>query len=302
MDISVIICTYNRAGRLGATLASLGGQETYPGLKWEILVVDNNSTDATREVVDAFRAGSGLNVRYVFEPRQGKSFALNAGIHEAQGDVLAFTDDDVDFDPQWMLSLRSALADAGCVAAAGKIVPVWSNPVPSWFELDGQQAVGHFDIGEEPRETNYAHGANAAYLRKAFEKYGGFRADLGPDGSSAAGYEDDEFGRRLTRNGEKIIYAPRAVVYHPVEPHKLAKSYFRKWHYQIGRSMMWARIWPEETILYAGIPRYLFRALAENGLLCWVTFDEKKRFRRECLALGAAGGILEGCRMLLKKH
>ncbi|MGH9344896.1 MAG: glycosyltransferase [Terriglobia bacterium] len=301
MDISVIICTYNRAAHLKITLASVLSLDAPPALKWEILIVDNNSTDSTRDVVEEFAASSGLNTRYIFEPQQGKSFALNAGIKEAKGNIVAFTDDDVTLDPKWMLSLKEALDEWGCIGAAGKIVPVWNDPVPPWFEMEGQQAVGHFDMGDAPKETNYAHGANAAFRREAFEKYGLFRVDLGPDGKAAAGYEDDEFGHRLTRLGEKIMYAPGAIVYHPVETHKLNKAYFRKWFYDIGGTMMWARIWPQETVLYFGIPRYLFRALVENTLKYPFVFDQKRRFRRECLARSAAGGILEGCRVLWTK-
>lgn len=301
MDISVVICTYNRAALLKTTLASLRELAAPPALKWEILIADNNSTDSTRKVVEEFATASGLNTRYIFEPRQGKSFALNAAIKETKGNIVAFTDDDVTFDPQWMLGLKKALDEWSCIAAAGKIVPVWNDPVPPWLEMEGQQAVGHFDLGDAPKETNFAHGANAAFKRDAFEKYGPFRADLGPDGKSAAGYEDDEFGRRLTSHGEKIMYAPGAVVYHPVEPHKLNKAYFRKWFYNIGRASMWARIWPEETVLYFGIPRYLFRAALENSLLCPLTLNPKRRFRRECLARSAAGGILEGFRMFWAK-
>lgn len=300
MDISVIICTYNRAGILRATLAGLAALAAPP--QWEILVVDNNSTDGTRAAVEEFASASGLAVRYLFEPQQGKSFALNTGIRESQGKILAFTDDDVAFDAGWMLALKMIIEEEGCMGAAGKIVPVWDRPAPDWFELEGQQAVGHFDLGQAPREINFAHGANAAFRKEAFEKYGGFRADLGPDGKSAAGYEDDEFGRRLIAHGEKIMYAPRAVVYHPVEPHKLTKAYFRRWFYNIGRAAMWARIWPEETRLYFGIPRYLFRAAAENALLCPFTRDAKRRFRRECLARSAMGGILEGCRLIWTKR
>ncbi|MGH9354142.1 MAG: glycosyltransferase, partial [Terriglobia bacterium] len=301
MDISVVVCTYNRAASLKITLSSLRALEAPSSLKWEILMVDNNSTDSTRDVIEEFANTSGLNVRYIFEPQQGRSFALNAGIREAKGEIVAFTDDDVTFDPQWMLSLKQALDEWGCIAAAGKIVPVWNDPVPSWFQLEGQQAVGHFDMGETPKGTNYAHGANGAFRREAFEKYGTFQTGVSVDGKLLGGYEDDEFGHRLTSRGEKIMYVPGAIVYHPVETHKLNKAYFRKWFFDIGRTMMWARIWPRETVLYSGIPRYLFRALAENILLYPFTFDEKRRFRRECLARSAAGGILEGCRMIWTK-
>lgn len=301
MDISVVVCTYNRAASLATTLSSLRALEAPPPLMWELLLVDNNSKDSTRSVIEEFAAASGLNVRYVFEPRQGRSFALNRGIQEAKGEIITFTDDDVTFDPKWLVSLKRALDESGCIAAGGRIVPVWNDPVPSWLQMEGQQAVLHLDLGKEPQELNYAIGANSAFRREAFEKYGLFQVGLSVDGKSVAGYEDDEYGHRLTNAGEKIMYVPGAVVYHPVAPRRLTKAYFRKWFYDTGRMMMWARIWPRETILYFGIPRFLFRALVENLLKWPLTLDEKQRFRRECLARRAAGGILEGYRLLWAK-
>ncbi|MGH9468886.1 MAG: glycosyltransferase [Terriglobia bacterium] len=302
MDITLIICTFNRAASLETTLGSIQNLALPASLRWEILVVDNNSTDSTREVVEQFAAASGLNVLYLFEKRQGKSYALNTGIREARGGIIAFADDDVTFDRNWLVSLKQALDGWGCIGVGGKIIPVWSHAAPPWLQMDGQQAVGHFDIGEKPREINFAHGANGAFKRESFEKYGLFQVETGPDGKARGGYEDDEFGARLNRHGEKIMYAPAAVVYHPVEPEKLNKAYFRKWFYDTGRAMMWARIWPPETVLYFGIPRFLFGALVQNSVKWPFTLDEKRRFRRECQAWRAAGGILEGGRMLLGKR
>lgn len=298
MDITVIICTFNRASVLNTTLSSLRSLQVPTSLEWELLVIDNNSSDSTREVVDNFAAASGLNVRYVFEKRQGKSYALNTGIGAASGNIVAFADDDVAFHPEWLINLTKTLEDYDCIAVGGRIVPVWNAPVPAWLQMEGQQAIGHFDLGEKHQEIDYAHGANGAFKRKAFEKYGLFQVETGPDGKLRGGHEDDEFGARLRRQGERIMYAPRAIVYHPVETEKLNKRYFRKWFYDTGRTMMWARIWPRETVLYFGIPRFLFAALVRNCLQWPLTTDQKRRFRRECQAWRAAGGILEGCRML----
>ncbi|MGH9327872.1 MAG: glycosyltransferase [Terriglobia bacterium] len=297
MDISVVICTYNRAASLEVTLSSLRHLEAPPSLTWEILIVDNNSADSTRSVIESFRASSGLNVRYVFELQQGRSFALNRGINEAKGEIIAFTDDDVTLDPKWLVGLKQAFDEWGSIAAGGRIIPVWNDPVPSWLQMEGQQAVLHLDLGDEPRELNFAIGANSAFRREAFLKYGVFQAGVSVDGKSAAGYEDDEYGHRLTRAGEKIMYVPGAVVYHPVASHRLTKAYFRKWFYDCGRTMMWARIWPQETVLYFGIPRFLFRAFVENSVKWPFMRDQKRRFRCECLARRAVGGIREGCRM-----
>src|ERR1700730_5420887 len=102
MDVSVIICTYNRAESLRRTLAALQSQRTAPGLTWELVLVDNNSNDRTREVVEAFKASSDISTVYVFEGRQGKSIAQNTGLDVAVGELLAFTDDDCRPEPTWI--------------------------------------------------------------------------------------------------------------------------------------------------------------------------------------------------------
>jgi len=297
MDLSVIIATFNRSAVLKQTLASLESMTVPSSVRWELLVADNNSSDDTRAVVQEFGQHALMEVRYLFVAQQGKSFALNAAIQQARGEIIAFTDDDVTFDPKWLINLKRGLDEWGCMAVGGKIIPVWNGPLPSWFQWEGQQAVVHLDLGERPKELNFAIGANAAFRREAFEKYGLFETKVGVSAESAASYEDDEFGHRLIRAGEKIMYVPEAIVYHPVAPHRLTKAYFRRWFRDSGRMMIKARIWPENSVLYAGIPRYLFRELIENLFKWPVTFDEKLRFRRELLVRRATGGMLEGLRM-----
>ena len=91
MDVSVVVCTYNRAGLLARALTALQGQRTTPGLSWELVVVDNASTDRAKDVIEAAKVASDVPIVYVFEGRQGKGFALNSGVDAARGDILAFT-------------------------------------------------------------------------------------------------------------------------------------------------------------------------------------------------------------------
>src|SRR5688500_504515 len=102
MDASVLICTYNRARLLEATLASLAAMRVPPDLHWDVIVVDNNSTDGTRAVIESHVHAFPVALRYVFEPRQGKSHALNSGAAASAAEVIAFTDDDVRIDPDWL--------------------------------------------------------------------------------------------------------------------------------------------------------------------------------------------------------
>src|SRR5579862_5854161 len=105
MDITVILCTYNRCDSLRKTLSSVAASGVPDNVTWEILVVDNNSKDRTRETVEDFCRAYPNRFRYLFEPCQGKSYALNAGISNSMGNILVFTDDDVTFEPTWLWNL-----------------------------------------------------------------------------------------------------------------------------------------------------------------------------------------------------
>ena len=130
MFISVVLCTYNGSDGLGKTLASLRNQSVPEGLSWELILVDNNSTDNTRNILEEFVQNSGLQVHYLFELKQGRAFALNTGIRNARGDIIAFTDDDVILDSQWLSGLADTFSRFDCSAVGGRIIPVWNQPQP----------------------------------------------------------------------------------------------------------------------------------------------------------------------------
>jgi glycosyltransferase involved in cell wall biosynthesis len=265
--ISIVLCTYNRAQSLKRTLASVAAMARPANVTWELVVVDNNSGDETRAVVEEFSRSSGIDTRYVFEGRQGLSFARNAGIAEARGDILAFTDDDVTVDPQWLGGLWRAFDQRDCLGVGGRIVPVWPGARPWWLKEDCRYplmgVIVRFDLGNEPRQLSTPpFGANMGFRRAAFEKYGLFRTDLGRTGTQLSSGEDTEFGRRLLRANETLVYDPRAIIYHPVEPERLRQRYFRSWYFNYGKSLMRVRGIPDTAPRVLGIPVYLFRRLA----------------------------------------
>jgi len=173
MEITVVLCTYNRCGTLVRALESVAASIVADGIDWEILVVDNNSTDRTRDVVMDFSNKHPNRVRYLFEPQPGKSHALNLGIREARGAVLAFMDDDVRVEPTWLQNLTASLRDGGWVGSGGRIVPEWSSPVPSWLYIKSRYALAplvHFDLGEiagELREPPF--GTNMAFRKRCLK-------------------------------------------------------------------------------------------------------------------------------------
>src|SRR5271167_1075373 len=121
MNISVILCTYNRCQGLAQALESVAASRMPESLAWHVLIVDNNSQDQTREVAETFCRRDPSHFRYVFESQQGKSFALNRGIREAQAEILAFMDDDVTVEPDWLYELVNPLLDTQWAGTGGRV-------------------------------------------------------------------------------------------------------------------------------------------------------------------------------------
>jgi glucosyl-dolichyl phosphate glucuronosyltransferase len=301
MKITVILCTFNRCQNLAKTLEGIAASMLPDSVEWEVLVVDNNSTDQTREVVEDFGRRYPDLFRYVFEPLPGKSFALNTGIREAQGNVLAFTDDDVNVEPTWLHNLTVALQDTEWAGTGGRTLPMQAFSPPRWFTLNLAGALyAHFDLGDAPRELDRApYGANMAFRKEMFERYGLFRTDIGPSPNREVPRpnEDTEFGRRLMSAGERLRYEPSAVVHHPVLDDRLKKEYFLAWWFDYGRATKRER---EKRRNILGIPRRYLGMLKCGAVLIpvrtlrWVfTLNPQRRFYCKCSVWKAAGQMVE---------
>jgi glycosyltransferase involved in cell wall biosynthesis len=301
VNASVILCTHNRSGSLKRALASLSELEVPAGREWELVVVDNNSTDDTRAVVELAAGQARLPCRYLFEPRPGKSFALNAGIAQALGKVLVFTDDDVTFDRGWLGAVLAAFDPPDCAGIGGQIVPVWPAAPPRWYSATGPYrllpAVVAYQFDAQGPVTRPPYGANMAYRRELFERYGLFRTDIGPRGREQVRGEDSEFGRRVLAGGERVIYLPSAIVYHPVEPERMKLRYFERYYFGEGR--MQVRVSPEVpgTVRWLGIPRYYFRGLVEHLFLWWTSLDPRARAFHRLSSWNVLGRIAEAWKL-----
>jgi len=262
MKVSVVLCTHNRCQSLAKTLNDLAASIFSEPIEWEVLVVDNNSSDRTKAVVEDFCRQCPARFRYLFEPHQGKSHALNAGVREAHGDVLAFLDDDVTVEPMWLQNLTSALFDGQWAGSGGRTLPTEAFLPPRWLPLNSTGVIcGDFDLGDIAHELDRApYGTNMAFRKEMFEKYGLFRTDLGPSPNPAIPRpnEDTEFGRRLISAGERLRYEPLAVVRHPVVRERITKEFLLSWWFDYGRAMVreWGR-GPD----FLGIPRPYFSIL-----------------------------------------
>jgi len=245
---SVLIATFNRADMLDDTLASLARMAVKPGLEWECLVIDNNSTDGTKDVLERRATNFPVPLRYLFEGCQGRSSALNRGIAAARSDVLVFTDDDVRAADGWLDAAHEALAspiDPSIGFAGGPVRPRWETSPPAWLDLERGDLWGTIAIQdhggapfvyEERRKVPL--GANMAVRREVFDRAGLFRADLGRtgDGRLVLGQEVPEFLIRARNAGFRGMYLPAMEVHHHVPAARLTRRYFRRWWFGKGVS------------------------------------------------------------------
>jgi glycosyltransferase involved in cell wall biosynthesis len=247
VDATVLIATYNRAQLLDRTLKSVSSLHVADGRTWETIVVDNNSTDGTRKVVERHARDFPVELRYVFEPQQGRSSALNAGINAAGGTLVAMTDDDVLVDQGWLDAACDTLLtsdDPSVVYAGGPVAPIWETPPPSWLDLTRGDLWGTIaiqDHGDQPFVYEEARkvplGANMAARRALFYAIGPFRADLGrSSGRVVLGQEVPELLMRARTAGFKGVYVPRMRVQHHIPARRLTRRYFRRWWFGKGVS------------------------------------------------------------------
>jgi glucosyl-dolichyl phosphate glucuronosyltransferase len=292
-DATVLIATYNRAALLDRTLASIRNIRVAPDRNWDVIVVDNNSTDDTRAVVERHARGFPVSLTYLFEPRQGRSSALNAGIAVSRGTVIAMTDDDVVVDPGWLDAACDALLapdDRSIAYAGGPVAPLWETPPPSWLDLSRGDLWGTIaiqDHGAAPfvyeDMKKVPLGANLAARRSLFDTIGAFRADLGrTTGKRVLGQEVPELLARSRAAGLRGVYLPAMRVQHHIPTARLTRAYFRRWWFGKGASR--ATLERDRPITelgvnlrtaphVLGVPRYMFGcalddlvALVRNGL------------------------------------
>lgn len=301
LDITVILCTYNRCTDLAGVLETIARSEIANSIAWEVLVVDNNSTDQTCEIVEQFCQKYPGLFHYLFEPTPGKSYALNAGVAKARGRVLAFVDDDVSVEPSWLQNLtKELLREPSWAGSGGRTLAAEKFTLPPWLPPGSLPIVyPHFDLGDQPTRMSCApYGSNMAFQKHMFGRYGGFRTDLGPSPKSdiPRPNEDTEFGRRLLAAGERLRYEPSAVVYHPVPKARITKEYFLSWWFDYGRALIRER--GDRPDVY-GIPwDYLslvsrFAQISAHTLIGSVLRGSSKRFAHKCEVWKNKGQIAE---------
>lgn len=229
-EIAAIICTHNRDRYLGAAIDSLLDQD---GVDYEVIVVDNASSDRTREVV-ASRLGNP-RLKYVYEETLGLSVARNRGARETSASILAYLDDDAIASPQWLQTIVAAYQSNDKIAiAGGKVTLIFPEGIkhPRWISHEMAGCLGIYDLGDEvvyidnpnltPRGLNYS-------LRRAFlESIGGFDTNLGRVGNNLLSNEELQMTEKAIAQGWQVVYLPQAIAAHHVAPERLKASWFLK--------------------------------------------------------------------------
>ncbi len=245
LSVSIVLCCHNSAARLPDTLRHLCAVEVPPGLCWEVLLVDNASTDTTAVCAQALwaEAGAPAPLNVLTEPRLGLNHARWAGIRAARGDIVSFVDDDNWVDSAWLKVIVDVFAAQPSVGAVGAWAePVSDGPIPPWFERAqhlyacGQQGAA---AGPVPAARGYLYGAGLSIRRTALLALdaAGFAPRLiGRSGASLAGGEDSELCRALSSAGWDLWYEPRLRLRHFMPAGRLTLAYARRLSFEMGRA------------------------------------------------------------------
>lgn len=268
MELSVIVCTFNRCHLLAGNLAALSCQRVPPGVAWEVIVVDNNCTDNTPQIVAGIAERFPTTLRRIVEEKQGLSNARNRGISESRGGYVLFTDDDTRPEAGWAQAVWETFQSSSCDAVGGKVELLWPDARPQWLADDLLSSLAGVDYGAHEIDLTLEQpplGANMAFKREVFERVGGFNPELGRIGARLLGGEETDLFKRLTEAGMVGKYQPCAIVGHVLEPERLRKAYFRKIYFYGGRTrgLIYA---PSSGRRIVGVPLFSVRQLLQKVL------------------------------------
>lgn len=296
IELSAIICTYNRADYLRKSLKSLT-QQTLPVERFEIIVVDNNSNDDTRKVtLEEYAAVP--NLRYLFEPVPGLSRARNTGWQNAAGRFIAFLDDDAVAAPQWAETFLEVFTTwepmPGC--AGGKAEPIWEVPQPNWLSDRLLPILSVYDWSPQPivlSQRQWIAGCNIAYPRAVLEQCGGFREDLGRVGKKLLSGEEIYLRKQIDAAGYVTVYHPDIKIGHHVSPTRLQKDWFRRHAFGTGQTavIMDRLTKPDQMGNRLLVSLRKVGWIIPRAVIMLLTPDPAKRFRREYQLREVAGYV-----------
>lgn len=289
LKISVAICSYNRARFIVKALDSLFHQD-FDKNDFEVIVVDNNSTDDTLTVLKTYQQQHpDYPFRFVTEPHQGVAYTRNRGAKEAKGNIIAYLDDDSIAQPGWLKITYDFFAQHPEVySTGGKITPYFLTEIPDWYSKYFFGLVGNFDQGPRVKQLTgqrYPCGANMAFRREVFDEVGYFNTDLGRSGKGLLANEEKDIYLRILAYGKKVFYLPEVQVLHAVEANKFDKNYVYRHSMGIGggerlrlKNQPFALV--KKTVEY--LAKWGYAVVYGTGFLVkgeWSKFHMLERFR-----------------------
>lgn len=307
LTISVIIATHNRCEKLKDTLNSLLSIKATDKFSHEVIIVDNQSKDDTKKTVESCQDKFRGRLRYLFVEKKGKSNALNQAIRLSKSEIIAFTDDDVIVDENWLDQIAICLNSYECDVLGGRIIPILPARTPRWIVeckdvISGPLVMQDYGESVRPYEPSMAPfaGANMIVKREALAESGLFLATIGP-GTSING-EDTELFSRLISLNKKIYYCGKALIWHPLDTKRMNLRYLARWYMASGRFAAMREMGEGKAFVhYFGVPRYLFRGIVQDGLqLCAHIFNRRK-FISTWRSLFRRIGMIQGYRTIRGK-
>jgi GT2 family glycosyltransferase len=252
-DITIVLATYNRAPMLRKALESLAQQETGENFSYDILVVDDGSTDDTAAVVQALsNTAVGVSVTYVYQENRGQSAALNNGGELSRGDWLAFFDDDQRAEPGWLAELYHVAQEKEADCVGGAVLLDLPEPVPLKLGPRTRQLMSENFSSARARDNSIKENigsGNVLIRRSVFKRVGKF------DSGFRCGYDTDLFWR-VEKGGFRLAYAPNAAIHHVIPESRLQPSYLRRlcfmwgvasarirWQYQGSLGLVGINLW-----------------------------------------------------------
>jgi GT2 family glycosyltransferase len=304
-QLTVVICTHNRAGLLEKTLASLNGARRPEGWEVTLLVGANACKDGTHAFLEEYQRQSAhegwLPLSWFAEATPGKSHALNRALPQVGGELAAFVDDDHRVDSEYLAAVcAAAAAHPDADLFCGRILPDWDGTEPAWVHDTGPYRiyplpVPRFDIGSESREVTpdvaIPGGGNLFVRVPWLSRVGPFATELGPTGHDLGGSEDLDWILRALGLGARLRYVPGMVQYHYVDGARLTLGYLLKKAYRRTASTVHL----EQAPGRAGVPRYLYRKLGAYAIKALTALRQARRrfyLVRTAAALGEIAGYL----------
>jgi glycosyltransferase involved in cell wall biosynthesis len=263
--LSVVICTYNRDKYIYNVLKSIA-VNNFPADLYEIIVINNNSTDSTEKEYERFCSDfQHINCHYFIEKNQGLSHARNRGIKESSGEIIIYVDDDATVNQEYLQSYYDFFEKHEyAMAAGGSVIPVYETEKPKWMSYYTERLVScYFYKGEKIKlfTRGFPCGGNAAYRSKIFADIGLFNIDLGRNGTNLIGAEEKDIFDKMRSRKLKFYYLPNAVLYHIIPQTKLTKEYFKNLTLSIGKS---------ERIRTLSISKWKYTKKIVSELIKWI--------------------------------